>query len=415
MQSATNNGSGIRVQYRQINEKVAVSLPGSKSISNRLLVLQSLSGFPFKITGLSQARDTMVLKALLNEKGNLANVKDAGTAARFGLAWACVKNKAITLSGTDRLHKRPMEPLIDALRQLGFEINELGKPGYFPVRVNPVDKKRIGRRVTIKPEVSSQFISALCLIGPFLPKGLSIQIVGEVPSVAYVNLTLELMRNLGFRIFQESKNILIEPQPEKLVKSIYVEPDWSSAAFWYEYVALSGNSVLLRDLKLKSSQGDSCCSSIFKTLGVQSIQTKQGVEVSKFTEANSLLAQNFQECPDLAQPVLFSCVALGIKCEALGLQTLKYKETDRISAIMNEFRKLNAEFSQGNGGYFLNPGKIPNQNMVFESYDDHRMVMSEVMLLPTLKSLKIKDPQVVQKSYPRFWEEANKVGIKMDE
>jgi 3-phosphoshikimate 1-carboxyvinyltransferase len=415
VQSATKIISYTRLKYRGVNETVEISLPGSKSISNRLLILQKLSGNGFNISGLSEARDTQILSKLLSENGTEGAVEDAGTAARFGLAWACVNNKSLTLSGTQRLHQRPMAPLIHALKQLGFTIEELEKTGHFPVSISPVSKATIGNRVSIEPEVSSQFVSALCLIGPFLPQGLRIQTTGKIPSSAYIKLTLDLMRQLGFSVSQNANDIDIKPFSGISTKSIIVERDWSSAAFWYEYVALSGQPVLLRDLSLKSLQGDVRCAEIFKELGVKSTESHQGILIEKMNHTISKLDQNFQNCPDLAQPFLFTCSVLGTTCIANGLETLKHKETDRINAMKQELCKLDSDFEAGDESFILRPGNFPQDILEFNTYKDHRMVMSLTMLLPILESLKLNDTEEVAKSYPGFWDEAKKVGIEVEE
>ncbi len=390
-----------------------IKIGGSKSISNRLLVLQAQ--FPnIQIANVSTSDDTLVLAQGLREKSGTVDVGQAGTAMRFLTAYfASEEGRNIVLTGSARMRKRPIAPLVDALRHLGAEIDYLKEDGFPPLQIR--GRRIAGGKVTISASVSSQFVTALMLIAPKLPMGMEIALEGEVVSAPYLSMTLQLLKDLGIEAGFKRNRIAISPVSEIKPKKITVESDWSSASYIFSLVALSPDAqVNLSYFSRHSLQGDSALPAIFENLGV-SINFNDSAESILIEKNNTALSQKFHmdlaNTPDLAQTLAVSCFALGIPCRLSGLQTLKIKETDRLVALKTELEKLGAEVQIDAQSITVNRQTEIRSGQEIATYGDHRMAMAFAPLA-AVTSLAIENPQVVSKSYPHFWKDFEKMGIK---
>tara|TARA_B100000575_G_scaffold272705_1_gene255036 strand:+ start:260 stop:1489 length:1230 start_codon:yes stop_codon:yes gene_type:complete len=388
-----------------------IIIPGSKSESNRLIILRSL----FKnisLENISDSDDTNYLLNAINTKSNVINVGHAGTAMRFLASYLSLTTKAnIQLIGSERMHNRPIKKLVDSLREIGANIEYMRDEGYPPLFLNPSKLRR--KKLLIDGSTSSQYISSLLLIAPKISNGLELELIGKETSIPYINMTISLLKKIGVEIISRNKCIKVfECQNINPIK-ISIESDWSSASYFYSIVALAeiGYSLTLNKFNISSLQGDSKIVDIYKVFGV--ITTFQGGKIklekvkSKIDEFTFNLALN----PDLAQTICITCLGLGIKCYLNGLHTLKIKETDRLVALRNEIGKFGlkvtiSEDSISFGGKrdFLKP------NVMIETYNDHRMAMA-FACLAIKTNIVICDHNVVSKSYKTFWSDLNKIGI----
>jgi len=388
--------------------KNSVDLPSSKSICNRLLVLQYLMNDSFELKGISSADDSQIMHSILSLKelkGEL-NVKNAGTCFRFLTAVCAIGNNEVILTGTDDMKKRPIKELVDPLRELGAEIEYVEKEGFPPLKIT--GKKLTGKKVSVKANISSQYISALLLIAPFLDNGLEITQVGEIKSQSYSEMTISLLRQLGIEVLQEKNKIKVAPFTRLYNQSIEVEKDWSSVSYWYELIALSNiNSKLqLNEVKIISIQGDSEVKNLFKKLGVLTLEGDTGIEIVKIKEPNfTQFEHDFSSIPDMVQTFVVTCVGLGINGKFTGISHLVYKETNRIEAIKAEIAKLNYSLEMIDSDSFeiKKLMELPNKVSI-ATYHDHRMVMAFAPLVTVMNEVEIENPEVVVKSYPEFWD-----------
>ncbi len=388
-----------------------IIIPGSKSESNRALIISALSRNKCIINNLSSARDTQTLASLLNNKSLDQNVQDAGTTMRFLTAFYSATNQHKILHGTARMHERPIKILVDALIKLGAKITYLEKKGFPPIEIFGLNDQKIDK-ISVPGNVSSQYISALLMIAPVLPKGLKIELEGDIGSKPYIDMTLQILSNFGVIHHLKGKTISIPPQSIKF-NEFEVEPDWSGASYWYAFVSLANNVELsLPGLNNHSLQGDKVISEIMTPLGVKTNFNEAGVHLSK-SEAKSETSIDFTDCPDLAQTIAVVCAAKKIKAKFKGIRSLKIKETNRIEALRNELTKLNCTFKQtGSDEYIIVPGdRLPNQ-VVINTYDDHRMAMAFAPLC-MLMDVEITHPEVVEKSYPSFWTDVALSGVEI--
>ncbi|MBY0432966.1 MAG: 3-phosphoshikimate 1-carboxyvinyltransferase [Cyclobacteriaceae bacterium] len=387
------------------------SLPSSKSLSNRALIIRALANQPFAIENISSARDTQLMAALVNSSSHLIDVMDAGTTMRFLTAYFGVTGQSKTLTGTARMKERPIHLLVNALRQLGVTIRYVEKEGFPPIEVGGFTKQNT-RELAIRGDVSSQFISALMMIAHVLPEGLTILLEGKIGSKPYIHMTGELMRYFGAQLQIEASKIVI--QPGKYSGKVYtVEPDWSAASYWFAIVALAEEaSIVLPGVKSESLQGDRAIVDIMQPLGVLSEFKPEGLSLKKTQISATSLSWDFSDCPDLAQTVLPVCAALQVKGRFTGLESLRVKETDRIAALQNELKKIGAELSEEGSEWVLTPGPAPKASPVFHTYHDHRMAMGFAPLA-TRMNITIEDSSVVKKSYPTFWDDLKAIGFKV--
>ncbi len=383
-----------------------IRIPASKSISNRLLILQAL--YPaLQIENLSTARDTQILQKALRQTTGTVDIADAGTAMRFALAFFALKTKnKITLTGTRRMQERPVKPLAEALIKLGARLEFPSRYGYPPAIVNPARLDRTNT-VSIEPSVSSQFISALLLIAPALPQGLQLQFNRQQSvSYPYVNMTLEILKKAGVSVTEKPEGIEVKPAKKLTETSFTVESDWSSASYFYAYTAITGKSVTLGHFEKNSLQGDSIISRLFKNFGVETRWENNRIILQK--KQSTLPGQLHFNCkpyPDLAQTLAVTCLALNIPCRLTGLETLHIKETDRVQALKTEMEKLGAKIRATHGKMEIQPPqKLVQTPVEIETYHDHRMTMAFAPLLFVKDNLTIKDRENTVKSFPGFWD-----------
>lgn len=402
-----------------------IHLSGSKSLSNRYLILsQLLDGAP-PLKNLSPSKDTEVLKQallLIRQAGNPASpqtidVGDAGTDMRFLTALLALQPGQWFLTGSERMKERPIAPLVQALRQLGANIRYAGKEGYPPLVIE--GKRLEGGRVEVPANISSQFISALLLIAPLLQQGIQIQWHGPVVSKPYIHMTLAVLRDLNLNCSLKTDSLVLAPgsKPSWTKEEILIESDWSSASYWYSICALCKHAkIRLQHLFQSSTQGDAVLPALFASLGVKTRFTEQGLELESFTQRTSRFEYDFTDCPDLAQTVAVVCYAKGIEAHLRGLSTLRIKETDRIHALETELSKLGATVKSGADELFITGGNPPQHTTpaLIHTYKDHRMAMSFAPLSLVLTAVQIDDPEVVVKSYPSFWEDLKTMGFNVN-
>ena len=385
-----------------------VQLAASKSESNRLLLIQALSEKELTLSDLSDARDTQTMLNLLAEKSSIWDVKDAGTTMRFLTAYLAVKGEGQTITGTDRMKQRPIGLLVEALRQLGATIDYLEKDGFPPLRISKIEKQ-LTKKISIPGNISSQYISALLMIAPCLPKGLEIELSSAVTSRPYIEMTLKLMAS--FHVNHSWAGDTIKIKPQSYSEGTYeVESDWSGASYWYSYVALNQEKghLFLPNLNEYSTQGDQQIMSIMKPMGVITQFVDGGVRIKKKEIEIRKQSIDFKDCPDLAQTVMVVAAVNGIQLNMTGLESLRIKETDRIKAMKNELAKLGAVLSDDGNAWILEPAKTLPESVEISTYEDHRMAMAFAPLCHHM-DVTIEDPLVVNKSYPGFWDELQKV------
>lgn len=408
----------ITINHKSKIVKGSIHLTSSKSISNRVLIIKALCDEDFKIENLASAKDTSTLNNLLfNKTDKVFDVGHAGTVMRFLTAFLAIKEGEHLITGSERMQQRPIKILVDALRNLGIEIDYVKNQGYPPIRIKGglVNKNEI----EIDGGVSSQYISALMLIAPKIKGGLKIKFINEIISKPYINMTLEIMQYFGASInWQE--NVIVIKEGSYISKDFIVEADWSSASYWYGIAALAQEAdIELYGLEKDSLQGDAVVKDIYKNFGVQTEFSEGGVRLTKFSTLNtqhSTLELNFENCPDIAQTVAVTCAALNVEAKFTGLQTLRIKETDRIFALQKELSKLGYNVEVDGDNLILNrhSGEFQNfinwSNSSVDTYDDHRMAMAFAPLA-LVAPITINDENVVVKSYPDFWKDLASVGF----
>ena len=411
-----------------------IQLTGSKSESNRALILNALSDGKVVVKNLSSADDTVTLfqileklnskvksqklaTAITNDAGSTeeveVNVGPAGTAMRFLTAYFAVTCTEVILTGTERMKQRPIGILVDALRGLGARIEYVEKDGFPPLKFSN-EFRQITNKIQIKGNISSQFITALLLVAPSLSEGLELTIEGELTSRPYVEMTLSMLKEAG--IEHQWNNATISIASQKFQDSeITIEPDWSAASYWYSIAALSEDSTItLPYLKQDSLQGDSRISSIMESFGISTEYTQDGLILKRSNKDVDGDFFDLKDCPDLAQTVIVCSAALGHNATFTGLETLKIKETDRIAALQNELAKIGVKLNEDNEHYHLDcSGLHFPEKVSISTYEDHRMAMAFAPLALKIKHLEIEEPQVVGKSYPLFWEDLKKAGFEV--
>ncbi|MGD1998696.1 MAG: 3-phosphoshikimate 1-carboxyvinyltransferase [Flavobacteriaceae bacterium] len=390
-----------------------LSITGSKSESNRLLVLQSL--YPeLQIHNLSNSDDTQAMQKGLSSVESIIDIGHAGTTMRFLTAfYASQEGIEKVLTGSKRMQERPISVLVDALRQLGADISYEKNIGYPPLRIR--GKKFTNHQVTLAANVSSQYISALLLIAPKLPNGLHLKLEGKITSVPYIEMTCALMRQLGVDVVFEGQDIRVAPLNNLVSKEVWVESDWSSASYSFGLTALAKDANLsLTTYKSNSLQGDRVLVDIYRQLGVSAGLDENQLALSKSADGVNELVCDLANAPDIAQTIAVSCFGIGIGCHLTGLHTLKIKETDRLLALQTELSKLGADIDVTDNSLHLKPrlGAIV-PNVAIDTYHDHRMAMAFAPL-GLLVPITINDPEVVSKSYPSFWSDFEDLGFVLN-
>lgn len=358
---------------------------------------------------LSDANDTHLMKKLITSTDSKVDVEDAGTTMRFLTAFYATKGKTKVITGTDRMKQRPIALLVDALRKLGAEIEYLEKEGFPSIKTKGF-KGQLTSELSIRGDVSSQYISALMMVAPTLPNGLTLKFEGAVTSRPYIEMTASLMNQFGVncKVLEGSVHI---PNQSYKPTSVTVESDWSAASYWYGFTALADQAeVELPRMTMKSLQGDRVVDDLMKILGVIS-EPKGDSLILRKTDFQKELTWDFKHCPDLAQTVAVVCSAKGIKGTFTGLESLRIKETDRIKALQVELGKLGATFLEEGGKWILTPSENKQfKSLSFDTYLDHRMAMAFAPL-SALADVTIEDPAVTRKSYPKFWEDIQGFGF----
>jgi 3-phosphoshikimate 1-carboxyvinyltransferase len=397
---------------KKINEKIIIS--GSKSESNRLLILQNL--FPeISIENLSDSDDSVHMQHALSTVNETVDIGHAGTAMRFLTSYFAVKEgREVVLTGSERMQNRPIEILVNALKDVGANISYEDKEGYPPIRIKGT--KITKDKVQINGNVSSQYISSLLLIASKLENGLQIELVGKITSVPYINMTLSLLNQLGIKTSFKGNFIKVNPQTSIEKQIVVVESDWSSASYFYSIIALSdiGSEITLSAYKKESLQGDSCLAEIYQHFGVETVFGEDFIILKKVKESKrTTLELDLKSAPDIAQTIAVTCFAEKVACNLVGLHTLKIKETDRLLALNDELTNLGAIIKVTDKSLHLENSSEIKSNISIKTYNDHRMAMAFAPLALRVP-IKILEAEVVTKSYQKFWIDMQQIGIKID-
>jgi len=398
----------LSLQHSSKNLIADLQITGSKSESNRLLILQAL--YPnIQIENLSNSDDTVVLKKALDQSSGVIDIHHAGTAMRFLTAYFASKEGCeVEITGSKRMKERPIRLLVDALQRMGADIQYKNEIGYPPLLIK--GKKLHVDSVKLQANVSSQYVSALMLIGASLPKGLEIILEGQITSTPYILMTLEILQHAGIKGDFKDDRIFIHPVKNIAASTVAVESDWSSASYFYSIAAISETAeIKLSNYRKSSRQGDSCLAEIYKHFGVQTEYQGNSIILKKQKATTSIRVwEDLRDAPDIAQTIAVTCLARGLECKLEGLHTLKIKETDRLQALKNEMEKFGAEVKITKDSLHLLPCKNLKANVQIETYNDHRMAMAFAPLAQKVP-VSIIDAEVVSKSYPDFWEDLKKL------
>lgn len=406
----------VRVQFSDRQIQTQLTLAGSKSESNRALLIRELCSHPFDILNLSDAKDTQTLLQNLVDIRSGANIIDvgpAGTNMRFLAALLSIYKGEVTLTGDERMQERPIDVLVTALRSLGAFIQYTGKEGYPPLLIKGA--ALAGGIVQMDASQSSQFISALLMIAPTLQQGLTLKLDDEVVSESYINMTLQLMEHFGVRVEQYANAIIVPPQ-DYSPRTVSVGGDWSSASYWYEILTLSkGGTVLLKGLYRNGRQGDEQMAQWMESFGIETQDHAEGVLLEKKSTIHPLSAEfNCKDCPDLVPALAVTCAGLGVKAHFSGVGHLRIKESDRIEALQRELGKLGVSTHSSGNSFTIESSAGFQVKESVKTYKDHRMAMAFAPLALKLPSVSIQDPEVVVKSYPQYWEDLKAAGFVLE-
>ena len=405
----------IKLQKSKIvNLQSSIKITGSKSETNRLLLLKAL--FPnITLANTSNSDDSEVMQKALKGNDEIVDIHHAGTAMRFLTAYFAVnEGREVVLTGSPRMKERPIKVLVETLQQLGAQISYENEEGYPPIRIK--GQKITNNKVSIPANVSSQYISALLLVAPKLENGIELTLVGEITSIPYIKMTLALLNDLNIQTSFEGNVIKVYPKPEVTSKVMTVESDWSSASYFFSLVALSDTAkIALSSYKGTSLQGDSALVEIYAKIGVETHFEENKMTLTKIKNFNfEDVTFDLNNTPDIAQTIVVTCLGLGIGCHLTGLHTLKIKETDRLEALRIEMTKLGANITVTNDSLTLAASNHINSNVSIATYNDHRMAMAFAPLALKVPII-IDNAEVVSKSYPDFWEDLKTLGFKISE
>ena len=403
--------NNYNISFIKSPSNIEINLNSSKSESNRLLIIKSLSDDNIKLSNLSKANDTILLNKLIKLNSNsIWDAEDAGTTMRFLTSYLALQKEKVILTGTERMKKRPIKILVDALEEIGAKIEYQEKKGYPPLIIN----KKISQNknsISIRGDISSQYISSLLMIAPILKNGLIIKIISPFYSKPYVMMTLNLMKKFGIKYDLSEDSISINNQEYKS-GSYKVESDWSAASYWYSFISINKKlkEIKLKGLREHSFQGDQVIKKIMTLFNVETLYDKDGIILRKKDFDCDYLELDFKDCPDLAQTVLVVAAFHKVKLKLYGVESLKIKETDRLKAMSNELKKIGVNFYDYNGVWTLDKrnNEFSNEASI-ETYKDHRMAMAFAPLASEI-NITINNPDVVNKSYPSFWEDMKKAG-----
>ena len=401
----------LLLQTSQSDLQVQIAITGSKSETNRLLLLQAL--FPnIALANTSNSDDSEVMQKALKGNDEIVDIHHAGTAMRFLTAYFAVnEGREVVLTGSQRMTERPIKVLVEALQQLGAQISYEKEEGFPPIRIK--GQKITANKVSIPANVSSQYISALLLVAPKLENGIELTLVGEITSIPYIKMTLALLNDLNIQTSFEGNVIKVSPKQEVESKVMTVESDWSSASYFFSLAALSNEaSIVLSSYKETSLQGDSALVQLYGEMGVESkFENDQLTLTKKLNFSPKDVTFDLNNTPDIAQTIVVTCLGLGIGCHLTGLHTLKIKETDRLEALRIELTKLGANISVTNDSLTLVATKEINPNVKIATYNDHRMAMAFAPLALRVPII-IENAEVVSKSYPDFWVDLARLGFQ---
>ena len=402
----TSNHKKLHIKTDNITARI--DLPASKSISNRALILNALSYSPYDIQNLSDCDDTRVTLEALDSNDTTFDIGAAGTAMRFLTAFLAKTVGEWIITGSERMKHRPVRILVEALNSLGARIEYIEKEGFPPLKI--FGCALTGGEIHLNGSVSSQYISALMMIAPFMQKGLKITLDGKIISKPYIEMTIQMMQEFGAEIELTENTIHIEPQDYMPVEYL-VESDWTAASYWYEMLSLVGQgNIFLNGLFQDSYQGDSKVAELFEQLGIHTTYMSEGILLTSTKINATALEYDFTDQPDLAQTLAVTCCFKGIPFIFTGLHSLKIKETDRITALINELMKLGFVLTEGSEGRLTWDGEYcePIENIIIKTYDDHRMAMAFTPAA-IFRPISIEHPEVVSKSYPNFWKDIEKI------
>ena len=404
----------LKIQNSNKEANGDLTITGSKSESNRLLIIQAL--YPqIEIHNLSKSDDSKVTLEGLKSKKNVIDINHAGTAMRFLTAYFAIQpHREIVLTGSNRMQERPIKLLVEALNSLGADITYEKEPGFPPLIIR--GKEISINRVSLPANISSQYISALMLVAPALKNGLKIDLIGETTSFPYIKMTQSIMNQLGFETAFDGNQISIKSASSVNLNHWKIESDWSSASYFYSIVALADRSeISLKSFSEESKQGDAALTEIYEKFGVKTTHSNGKIILSKITDFNppNFITLNLKNTPDLAQTIAVTCLGLNIDCKLSGLHTLKIKETNRLTALKTEIEKLGGNVKITDRSLeLLNTGKI-NEIILIDTYNDHRMAMAFAPLGLRVP-ININNPKVVSKSYPDFWDDLQKIGFNQN-
>ena len=405
----------LQLQNSKINSSTDLTITGSKSESNRLLLLKALFS-SLEVQNISNSDDSQYMLKALSTESNTVDIHHAGTAMRFLTAYfATLEGSTILLTGSQRMQERPIKILVDALRDLGADIEYASQEGYPPLRIT--GKRLFKDEVRMKANVSSQYISALVLMATKLENGLKLHLEGKITSVPYINMTLSLLEQIGVETSFEGQTINVNPYLETDSKTLTVESDWSSASYFYSIIALSppGTQVRLSTYKKDSLQGDAVLKDIYKQIGVETTFEGSKIILKKINKSLPIsIDSDLANAPDIAQTIVVTCLGLQIQCRLTGLHTLKIKETDRLEALKSEIYKFGTDLNITSDSLFLLDPKPLVSGCIVETFNDHRMAMAFAPLV-LLTSFSIKEAEVVSKSFPGFWENLLELGLNVFE
>ncbi len=414
----------MTIALTKSNKKIKgeITLNGSKSIANRALIIRALCPEDFPIEKLSNSKDTILMDALLKSDSDVRDAGAAGTTFRFLTAYLSMQEGTQILTGTERMKLRPIGVLVEALKKLGANIEYLEEEGYPPLKIHCPNNLGTNNKLSISAGTSSQYISALLMIAPTLPKGLELTLDGKIVSRPYIEMTLNMMEYFGVKHSWKEQTIIVQPQTYQ-PKPFTVEADWSGASYHYAMAAFSEELDLqLNGLFKKSVQGDSILAKMMESFCIKTSFNKKGVRLTKYKTKKiaSLFEWDFLKCPDLAQTLAVVCGGLGVQGLFSGLETLRIKETDRIAALQTELAKVQVYVSplpkrfspKSDKEYYMIDGKAIVEKPTFPTYEDHRMAMAFAPLA-MLGPIEVEEAMVVEKSYPLFWKDIKKLGFKI--
>lgn len=395
--------------------RIRIVLPASKSISNRVLLLNELCGNAAPIENLSECDDSQVMQNALSENGETIDIHGAGTAMRFLTAYFAIARGKHLLTGSERMRQRPIAPLVEALRSIGASIDYAGEEGFPPLHITGGDLE--GGNISLPGDISSQYISALLMIAPRTRRGIDLTLTGKITSRPYIDMTVSLLRLYGATVTAEGNRLTVAPGNYQALP-MRIEADWTAASYWYQIAALHPHAEIeLPGLHRESLQGDARIAELFEPLGIRTRPSAEGIVLTRGELSTARIEYDLTDQPDLAQTLVATCALLGLPFRFTGLQSLRIKETDRITALKNELKKFGCLIADRDSSILEWNGErcAPQPDPIIDTYDDHRMAMAFAPAAIRFPELGIRHPEVVGKSYPKFWNHLQKAGFFIEQ